>query len=361
MQTVILAAGRGTRIRPLSFIAPKPMLPVLDRPILSHVADTAIAAGTDELVLVVGTDAEQVRSFFGDRYGGVPVVYAEQESQEGTADALRCARQHLDGRFAVLNGDSLFDPESIVALFAQSCAIAVHEVDDPREYGVVSTDGHTATGIVEKPSTPPSNLVNAGAYIFPDWVREALDVEPSARGELELTDVLARVIDHESVTAVPSQRWMDIARPADLLAANQVLMQERPATVEGSTAGSVSITGDVQIGVDATIGEDVTLEGPVYVGRAATIERDVVLGGGTVVGADVTVSDAAVLDNCLVFPGAEVSSGVTLRNAIVGPNCTLSEGASIAGVTNTGGSGTAALVSGSTDADDIRYWGRQDQ
>lgn len=355
MQTVILAAGRSERMRPLSSIAPKPMLPVLDRPIVSHVADSAIAAGTDELVLVVGTDAAQIRSFFGDRYGGVPVTYAEQSNPDGTADALRSARELIDGRFAVLNGNSLFDPESIVALFAHNCAIATHEIEDPREYGVVSAEGRTATGIVEKPSRPASKMVNAGAYVFPAWVRDALDVERSDRGERELTDVLAQVIDCETVTVVPSQRWMDVVRPADLLAANQVMMQERPATVAGTTDGTVSIDGDVQIGVDATIGRDVTVDGPVYVGQAATIERDVVLGDRTVVGADVTVSAGASLDNCLVFPGASVGAGVILRNAVVGPNCSISEGASIAGVTDAGGSGVATLVAGTTHGERSTY------
>ena len=113
MQAVILAAGQGTRIRPLSETTPKPMLPVAGQPIVAHVADTAVEAGADELVFVVGYLGEQVRDYFGAEYRGVSVAYVEQDEQLGTADAVNEAREHLDGDFAVMNGDNIFDAESV--------------------------------------------------------------------------------------------------------------------------------------------------------------------------------------------------------------------------------------------------------
>lgn len=103
MQTVILAAGEGTRMRPLTASRPKPMVPVADRPLVAHTADAAVDAGATELVFVVGYEADAIREYFGERYRDVSVTYARQERQRGTADAVRAAREYLDGEFAVLN------------------------------------------------------------------------------------------------------------------------------------------------------------------------------------------------------------------------------------------------------------------
>ena len=154
-------------MRPLTAQTPKPMLQVADRPLVAHTADTAVSAGADELIFVVGYEAADVRSYFGDTYRGVPVTFAVQEEQLGTADAVDAASQHLDGPFAVLNGDNLYDQASVSALFDAAPAIAAYRVEDPRNYGVLSTDGETVTGIVEKPADPPTELANAGAYVFP--------------------------------------------------------------------------------------------------------------------------------------------------------------------------------------------------
>ena len=139
MQAVILAAGEGTRMRPLTETVPKPMLPVADRPLCAHTADAAVAAGASELIVVVGYEADAVRAFFGERYRGVPVSIAVQERQRGTADAVRAARDRLDGPFAVLNGDYRYDPADIETLFDAAPALAATELDEPRTYGVLST------------------------------------------------------------------------------------------------------------------------------------------------------------------------------------------------------------------------------
>jgi len=131
MKAILLTAGEGTRIRPLSASRPKPMLPVADRPLAAHTADAAIDAGADEIVLVVGYEGETVREYFGEEYRGVPVSYAVQEAQTGTADAVDAAREHIDGPFAVLNGDNLYDPAAIDRLFDACPAVCAAEVSDP--------------------------------------------------------------------------------------------------------------------------------------------------------------------------------------------------------------------------------------
>ena len=109
MQAVILAAGRGTRMQPVSSIAPKPMLPIAGQPLAAHVADAAVAAGADELLFVVAPGREYMQSYFGERYADTPVEYAVQSPPAGTADAVKTVADRLEGRFAVLNADTIVD------------------------------------------------------------------------------------------------------------------------------------------------------------------------------------------------------------------------------------------------------------
>src|SRR6056297_2869588 len=156
MKAVVVAAGRGTRMGPLTDERPKPLLPIAGTPIVEHVLDTA-APYVDGFVVVVGYRAAQVKRQIGGTHRGIPVTYAEQAEQLGTAHAVAQAQPHVDEEFLVLNGD-VHVTEQLVA------ALAVQPVKNPRAYGVVELDGERVTRIVEKPDDPPSNLANLGSY-----------------------------------------------------------------------------------------------------------------------------------------------------------------------------------------------------
>lgn len=331
MQAVILAAGRGTRMEPLSTVTPKPMLPVGDRPLVARVADAAIEAGANELIIVVGYKADHIRSYFGSQYEGIPVRYARQPTASGTADAVQQASPMLDGRFAVLNGDSVFDTASLTELFGHEAGVAAHRVDQPREYGVLSTEDGYATDVVEKPDDPPTNLANAGAYVFPDSVRTALDVPESERGEREVTDVLARLIDQQDVAVVETDQWLDVARPADLLRANELALSETTRQIDGAVGAGATVVGDVSIAESAVVESGATIRGPVIVARDATVRSGAVVDGPSVVGANATVDGGVELANTVLLPGATVSEDVQLRELVFGPRCTIPTGVSIAG------------------------------
>jgi bifunctional UDP-N-acetylglucosamine pyrophosphorylase/glucosamine-1-phosphate N-acetyltransferase len=301
MQAVILAAGEGTRMRPLTANTPKPMLPVADRPLVAHTADTAIAAGADELIFVVGYEADDVRSYFGDSYGGVPVSFAVQTEQLGTADAVDAASEYIDGPFAVLNGDNLYDETSLSALFDAAPAVAAYRVADPSNYGVLSTDGDTVTDIVEKPADPPTELANAGAYVFPAEAREWLDVPLSDRGEREITDVLAKVIAERTVTAVEVDRWLDVGRPWELLEANEWKLAELDRRIDGDVRGDADLRGTVVVEEGAVVEPGVVIEGPALVRSGATVGPNAYVRGAT-----------------LLSEAAHVGHGVEIKNSIVG-------------------------------------------
>ncbi|WP_248904425.1 bifunctional sugar-1-phosphate nucleotidylyltransferase/acetyltransferase [Halocatena marina] len=337
MQVIILAAGEGTRMRPLTHSTPKPMLPVADRPLVAHTADAAIAAGANELVFVVGYEAESVRSYFGDEYEGVPVNYATQEEQLGTAHAVHAAKEHIDGPFVVLNGDDLYDQASIAALFEGGPAVASFRVDNPSDYGVLSVEDGNVTGIVEKPADPPSDLVNAGAYVFPSEAREWLSVPQSERGEHELTDVLARVIEAQDVRTVVLERWLGVGRPWELLEANEWKLASLDRRIDGEVHDDAEIRGSVVIERGATIEPGVLIEGPALIRSDASIGPNAYIRGGTLVGEHCHIGSSVELKNTIVMHDTNVPHLSYVGDSLLGPDVNLGAGTQVANLRHDGG------------------------
>ncbi len=330
MQAIVLAAGEGTRMRPLTHSTPKPMLPVGDRPLVAHTASGAIEAGADELVFVVGYEADTVRSYFGDRYQGVPVSYAVQDEQLGTAHAVRCAREFIDGPFVVLNGDDLYDQASLNELFDGGPAIGSIEVDNPSNYGVLSLNGETVTEVIEKPAEPPSNLVNAGAYKFPATARDELDVEMSERGEYELTDVLDAVIDTHDIRAVVLDRWLGVGRPWELLAANEWKLGDCSRQIDGEVHDSAELRGPVVVAEGATIDAGTVIEGPVRIESGAEVGPNAYIRGATRVGSDCHIGNGAEVKNSVLMAGANVPHLSYVGDSLLGPAVNLGAGTQVA-------------------------------
>jgi bifunctional UDP-N-acetylglucosamine pyrophosphorylase/glucosamine-1-phosphate N-acetyltransferase len=336
MQAVVLAAGEGTRMRPLTVNTPKPMLPVADRPLVAHTADTAIAAGADELVFVVGYEADAVRDYFGESYRGVPVSFAVQEEQLGTADAVDAASEHLDGPFAVLNGDNLYDEASLTDLFDAAPSIAAYRVPDPSNYGVLSTDGDRVTAVVEKPADPPTELANAGAYVFPAEASEWLDVPMSDRGEREITDVVARVIEERSVTAVEVDRWLDVGRPWELLAANEWKLDGMERRIDGEVRGDADLRGTVVVEADAVVEPGVVVEGPALIRSGAHVGPNAYVRGATLLGPDSHVGHGVEVKNSVVMAGSNVPHVSYLGDSVLGTDVNLGAGTQVANLRHDG-------------------------
>jgi UDP-N-acetylglucosamine diphosphorylase/glucosamine-1-phosphate N-acetyltransferase len=316
-------------MRPLTESLPKPMLPVGDRPLVAHAADVAVDGDASELIVVVGYEADAIREYFGDRYRGVPVTFATQTEQRGTADAVRAASEYLDGPFVVLNGDNLYD-ESVAGLFGDGPAIAAKEVPDPTSYGVLSTAGGRVTDIVEKPAEPPSTLANAGAYQFPAAAREYLDVSESERGEYELTDVLARVIAEFEVRPVELDRWLDVGRPWELLEANEWRLDGIERRIDGEVADSATLRGPVVVEAGATVEPGTVVEGPALIREGATVGPNAYVRGRTLLGPDTKVGQSVEVKNSVVMRGTSVPHLTYLGDSVLGRGVNLGAGTNVA-------------------------------
>ncbi|ERH07633.1 MAG: nucleoside-diphosphate-sugar pyrophosphorylase [Halonotius sp. J07HN4] len=334
MQTVVLAAGQGTRMRPLTDATPKPMLPAAGRPLLEHTLDRAADAGASRFVVVVGYEADHVRDHFGDSHDSVDIEYAKQTAQRGTADAVRAAAPNLDDApFAVLNGDALYDPDSLATLYESGPAVGSYRVDNPSNYGVLqldSDDDSRVTGVVEKPADPDSNLINTGSYVFPATAKDRLDVSTSERGELELTDVLETVCAEKTVTAVPFDRWLDIGRPWELLAATEWLSESLETRLDGTVSDDATIEGAVVVEPGAIIKAGVTIEGPAYIGEDATVGPNAYIRGSTAVGAGANVGHAVEIKNSVLLGDATVGHLSYVGDSILGRGVNFGAGTTVA-------------------------------
>jgi glucose-1-phosphate thymidylyltransferase len=243
MQAVILAAGKGTRLEPLTDDKPKPLVEVNGRPLIEDVFDNLIEIGVDEFVVVVGYKKEKIIERYEDEYRGVPITYAHQREQKGLAHALLQAESHVDGDFVLMLGDNVFRGNLGDVVNRQSedradAAFLVEEVpmEEASRYGVCDTNEYgEIVRVVEKPEDPPSNLVMTGFYTFTPAIFHACHlVQPSDRGEYEITDAINLLIQSgRTIDAIRLDGWrMDIGYPEDRDEAEERLGEEAEATAE---------------------------------------------------------------------------------------------------------------------------------
>jgi len=314
---VVLAAGEGTRLRPLTRNRPKPMLPAANRPILEYVFDALVDAGIDRLVVVVGYKHDRVQDHFGPNYRSVPIRYVAQRKQLGSGHALLQARDAVDEPMLVVNGDRLIE-SSIVAdvrdAFAENGVptLGVLERADAGQYGAVVLRDRTITELVEKPGTDEYRLINAGVYAFDTDIFDAIEATPRREGELTLPDTLSRLIEGGRVCGVESDgMWVDATYPWDLLAvAREVLARGR--TDEPRQRPGVWVDDD------ARVHDRATLQRPVVVGPDCEISPGAVVGPNVALGRNVTIGANATVEGSVLDADARVDPGSTLLDTVTG-------------------------------------------
>jgi bifunctional UDP-N-acetylglucosamine pyrophosphorylase/glucosamine-1-phosphate N-acetyltransferase len=328
MQAIILAAGEGSRMRPLTAHRPKVMLPVAGMPLLEHIVQRSRAAGLDSFVIVVGYGAEYIRSYFGDGSRlGVRIDYAVQERQLGTGHALMAAESEAADRFMVLNGDVLPDVGSLQDMAAGGMAVSAIEVDDPTRYGVFIQDEGIFRSVVEKSDKPPSNLANAGIYLLKRSIFDDLRTLPkSVRGEYELTDALNRAAFRGSIRIVELKSWLEIGRPWDILAANAVLLPEVSPRILGKVEPGATLQGNVSIGQGTTVRSGAYIVGPVLIGDNCDIGPNCYIRPTTCLGNNVRVGNAVEVKNSAIMDGTKIGHLSYVGDSVIGERCNFGAG-----------------------------------
>ena len=226
MQAVVLAAGEGTRLRPLTEDKPKALVEVDGRPLLGHCFDRLLELDADELLVVVGYKKEKIIDRYGDAYEGVPITYTHQREAKGLAHALLTVEEQVDDDFMLMLGDNVFEANLADVVNRQrenrtDAAFLVEQVpwEEASRYGVCDTNDYgEIVEVIEKPDDPPTNLVMTGFYTFTPAIFHACHlVQPSDRGEYELSDAIDLLIQSgRTIDAIRMDGWrIDVGYPED--------------------------------------------------------------------------------------------------------------------------------------------------
>jgi UDP-N-acetylglucosamine diphosphorylase/glucosamine-1-phosphate N-acetyltransferase len=321
MQAIILAAGEGVRVRPLTRSRPKAMIPVANRPIIEYVIDALTKNGIRDIIVVVGYRKEQVTRFLNGLE--VPIDVVVQEKQLGTAHALQCAESKIDGDFLVLPGDNYIDPQSIARIRNIPNAILVKEHPNPSNFGVVLLNKGLVTDIVEKPEHSPSFMVSTGIYslqkTFFSW----------SRGN-DITDTIpAMIAAGEQIQAVPADDWQDAIFAWDLLKMNRRLLKNLSSAREGTASRQTIIQGPVRIGKGTTIGPNTIVTGPAVIGNDCIIGPNCVIMPNTSIGSRVNLNPFTVIGDAIIMDDTAIGSHSHVIETVVGERCILADHTSV--------------------------------
>ncbi|MDY6940500.1 MAG: glucose-1-phosphate thymidylyltransferase [Cyanobacteriota bacterium] len=285
MKALILSGGKGTRLRPLTYTGAKQLVPVANKPILWYGIEGIVAAGITDIGIIISPetgDEVKAQTGNGDRFGA-NITYILQEEPAGLAHAVKIAQPFLgDSPFVMYLGDNLIESDlgGFLDYFKTQnldALILLRPVDNPTAFGVAKVDENgRVLQLVEKPKDPPSNLALVGIYYFAPTIHEAIArIKPSARGELEITDAIQNLIDHqESVESKTIEGWwLDTGKKDDLLSANQIILDTKLQTaVSGEVDESTELIGRVVIGKGSKI-TNCSIRGPVIIGENCHLEN----------------------------------------------------------------------------------------
>ncbi len=338
MKGYILAAGEGTRMRPLTANIPKPLLPVAGRPFLEHNIESLKESGIKDIIMLVGWRAQRIREHFGDgKDFGVRIEYVEQKERLGTAHAIGMIKDKVDSPFFCMYGDVVLTKESVRGIVehhkkVKGSIMALTTVEDPKRYGVIMVRDGVVTGISEKPEVPETNTVNAGAYLLDPSIFDAIaETRKSPRGEFEITDAFRTVMSRAHLYAyVLSGDWIDVARPWDLLEANRILMQGLRTDIRGDVSDKAAVVGDIQVGKDSRILPGSYIVGPVIIGEGCEIGPNAYIRPSTSIGDGCKVGSAVEIKNSIVMDGTKVPHLSYVGDSVIGERCNLGAGTKVA-------------------------------
>jgi bifunctional UDP-N-acetylglucosamine pyrophosphorylase/glucosamine-1-phosphate N-acetyltransferase len=225
MQCVILAAGKGTRLRPLTDNTPKPLVKVAGKTLLDHIVGS-LPSSIDELIIVTGYLEEQIKAYCGDEFHGKKVTYVTQVEQKGTGHALWLCKDLLKGRFLFMFADDLHGKDDIARVTSYSRAMLTYQTDSPEKFGIVvrHPDG-TLAEIIEKPQHPPSNLASTGVMVLDDNIFQYDPYAIETKGEYYLTDVIQEYAKKYPIAVVEQKLWIPIGHPEDIEKAEHQLLK----------------------------------------------------------------------------------------------------------------------------------------
>jgi mannose-1-phosphate guanylyltransferase len=318
MQALVLVGGEGTRLRPLTETVPKPVLPLVGKPMLAYTIEWLAGHGVEEVVLACGFLPGALRELLGEgEPGGPRLRYVAEPEPRGTAGAIRFAEPHLGERFLALNGDVLADLDLSALVraheeFGGQATLGLYPVEDPSAYGLVRRrESGEIIEFIEKPESPQeidSDEINAGTYVLE---RSVLDLIATDRPVSIEREVFPRLVGNGLFGIRLEGYWMDLGTPERYLQASWDILEGRVVTRVEPPPGAVLVAAGATIASDAVVGPRAVISAGCRIDSGAEV-RESVLFDGTMVGAGARVSRS------ILSPGVEVAPGATVEDAVVG-------------------------------------------
>lgn len=328
MKAIILCAGEGTRLRPLTHTGAKHLIPVANKPVVHYVIEDLIEAGIDQIGVIVSPNVERpFRCELGDgSQWGISIEYILQKEPKGLAHAAACAKDFVgQDPFVMTLGDNLLEhgASRYVEQFKQGDAnalILLYRVDDPSAFGVAKLEGDRIVQLVEKPKEPPSDLAIVGVYMFDHHIFDAISkIKPSWRGELEITDAMQQLIDdgHAVAPALVQGWWRDVGKPADMLEANRLLLEKIDPCLDGKIDKASILRGRVWVDKEAVIINS-ELRGPLIIGPGVRVENSFI-GPFTAIGENCTIRGSEI-EYSIVMESSTVQGVRRVDHSLIGRN-----------------------------------------
>jgi glucose-1-phosphate thymidylyltransferase len=333
LKGLILSGGAGTRLRPITHTSAKQLVPVANKPVLFYGIEALVEAGITQIGVIIAPETgEEIRQAAGDGADfGATITYIEQEAPLGLAHALLTAEEYLgQSPFVMYLGDNLLRNgiSELVEVFRSSepdALILLTRVDDPSSYGVAELNGERVVRLVEKPKDPPSDLALVGVYMFTPSIFEAAhSIEPSARGELEITDAIGALIesDRRVEPHIVKGWWKDTGKLEDMLEANRLVLEDIEPRIDGELDAESRVEGRVAIEKGAKL-ERTVVRGPAIIG-AGTRLTDSYIGPYTAIDRDVVITGSEV-EHSIVLAGSSIRDlHARMEASLLGKNVSLS-------------------------------------
>lgn len=339
MKAVVLAAGEGVRMRPLTMTRSKHMIPLAGKPLLGHILDALRPSGFRDVLVVVGYKSELVRSYFGDGSAlGLHIEYVVQRKPSGTAEATGLVEGFVgDDDFLMVYGDLLITRSAVSSVLDGyrrfgSPLLSVVPVEHPERYGVVKVEDGLVKDLIEKPrgGETASNTINAGIYVFNSEIfRLARRTPISPRKELELTDTIKLLLEAgERIAAQPvdPNDWFEIGRPWDLLEANRRVLLGMRLKVRGTVEEGAQLRGAVGLAEDARIRSGAYVEGPTIIDSGSDIGPNCYVRPYTSIGRNVRIGNACEIKNSLIMNGTHIAHLSYVGDSVIGEDCNFGAG-----------------------------------
>lgn len=332
MKGLLLAGGNGTRLRPLTFTGNKHMLPIANKPMLFYGMEHLRNAGINEIGVIVGPHKKDIIEALGDGTKfNVKITYIDQPIPKGLAHAIMCAKDFLQkDDFVMYLGDNLLKNgvKSLIQEFQtkqKDCVVGVSISNNPSNYGVVVfNENDEIETLVEKPKEFISKWALIGVYVFNYNVFEALKtLEPSQRGEYEITDTINWLHNNGYNLGIQKVEgwWKDTGKTEDILEANKLVLQDQERKIQGTISKKAIINGQVRIGNNTIIKDNVTIQGPVKIGNRCIIS-EAHIGPYTSISdnvelAKVKISNSIIMENTIIDSNIELTDSLIGREVVI--------------------------------------------